>query len=802
MSSYVAGPSLINHCNNQRLKVAVSQEDKAEAFDDTGLGLTFNGSRTQFDLTSLDEVMEHYTTGFQSAFQPSLDSTTGDVLRQETLTFGELFTNDLSVEQNVAATSQGKDESQLFNAEVSSLATSNIDLKGDFLIEGKFNYLPLLKEPSLDLSNVEGEGLKKYDSFSRWMSKEFEEDGDSHMKSGFDSRWNSVEGGNIIEDSTMSNPDHLDAYVVGPSVSQDQLFSIVDFSPNWAYTGLETKVLITGTFLKNKKDPENRKWSCMFGEVEVPVEVLADGTLRCYAPPHRAGRVPFYITSSNRLACSEVREFEYRVTDTQYMKISNSFSNTHNEMHLQTRFEELLSIGSVGHSTSLSSITDEKLCLINRISSLLKVNTDEWADMLKLTHDEEFSLESAQDQLLQKLLKDKLHHWLLQKIAEDDKGPNVLDKEGQGVLHLGAALGYDWAIKPTNIAGVNINFRDVRGWTALHWAAFCGREQTVVILVSLCADPGALTDPTPEFPSGRTPADLASGNGHKGIAGFLAQSSLTFHLSALTLKDTGGIDIAEVSGVEDIENIAEQNDVQLVDGDMHASLKDSLSAVRNASLTAARIHQVFRVHSFQRKKLAEYGDDKPGISDERALSLIAIKTSKPGQHDMPVHAAAIRIQNKFRGWKGRKDFLITRQRIVKIQAHVRGHQVRKRYKKIVWTVGIVEKVILRWRRRGSGLRGFRSEGLPEGPAMQTEPAKEDDYDFLKEGRKQTEARMDKALARVKSMVHYPEARDQYRRLMTAMQERTQIEAEEEAVDGDFMMQLEGIWEDEPLMDAT
>jgi len=96
--------------------------------------------------------------------------------------------------------------------------------------------------------------------------------------------------------------------------------------------------------------------------------------------------------------------------------------------------------------------------------------------------------------------------------------------------------------------------------------------------------------------------------------------------------------------------------------------------------------------------------------------------------------------------------------------------VRKHYKKIVWTVLVVEKAILRWRRKGSGLRGFRSEGLIEGPSMQSQPSKEDDYDFLKEGRKQTEARLEKALARVKSMVQYPEARDQYRRLLNVVTE--------------------------------
>ena len=104
------------------------------------------------------------------------------------------------------------------------------------------------------------------------------------------------------------------------------------------------------------------------------------------------------------------------------------------------------------------------------------------------------------------------------------------------------------------------------------------------------------------------------------------------------------------------------------------------------------------------------------------------------------------------------------------KAHVRGHQVRKHYKKIVWTVLVVEKAILRWRRKGSGLRGFRSEGLIEGPSVQGQPSKEDDYDFLKEGRKQTEVRLEKALARVKSMVQYPEARDQYSRLLNVVTE--------------------------------
>lgn len=95
--------------------------------------------------------------------------------------------------------------------------------------------------------------------------------------------------------------------------------------------------------------------------------------------------------------------------------------------------------------------------------------------------------------------------------------------------------------------------------------------------------------------------------------------------------------------------------------------------------------------------------------------------------------------------------------------------MRKRYKTVVWSVGILEKVILRWRRKGTGLRGFRPDALNKAPTTQAKPSEEDDYDYLKDGRKQTEERLQKALVRVKSMVRYPEGRAQYRRLLTAVE---------------------------------
>ncbi|RID48044.1 hypothetical protein BRARA_I04591 [Brassica rapa] len=581
-------------------------------------------------------------------------------------------------------------------------------------------YLSTKKQHLLDGALGE-EGLKKVDSFSRWMSKEL---GDVC----------------VIADANesfthSSSTAYLDGYVMSPSLSKEQLFSIIDFAPNWTYVGCEVNVLVTGKFLKTPEEAEREEWCCMFGQTEVPADVIADGILQCVAPMREAGRVPFYITCSNRLACSEVREFEYKVLESQAFGRETDESTE----SLEARFVKLLCSKSDSPSSSASSDMSQ---VSEKISLLLFENDDQLDQMLM----NEISQESKKEKLLQEALKESLHSWLLQKIAEGGKGPNVLDEGGQGILHFAAALGYNWALEPTVVAGVSVDFRDVNGWTALHWAAFFGRELVIGSLIALGASPGTLTDPNPDFPSGSTPSDLAYANGFKGIAGYLSEYALTAHVSLLSLNESN----AETS---------ESTTPSL----SSSSLTDSLTAVRNATQAAARIHQVFRAQSFQKKQMKEFG-----VSEERALSMLAPKTHKQGRahSDDSVQAAAIRIQNKFRGYKGRKDYLITRQRIIRIQAHVRGYQVRKNYRKIIWSVGILEKVILRWRRKGAGLRGFRSDALVD--KMQDGTEREEDDDFFKQGRKQTEERLQKALARVKSMAQYPEARDQYRRLLNVV----------------------------------
>ncbi|XP_062077108.1 calmodulin-binding transcription activator 1 isoform X2 [Humulus lupulus] len=652
--------------------------------------------------------------------------------------------------------------------------------------DGNVNYNFALRQQLLDGE----EGLKKVDSFSRWMSKALG-DADLQLQSSSGIPWSTVECGGADDDSSLS-----------PSISKDQLFTIINFSPKWAFTDSQPEVLVYGNFLKSQQEVEKYRWSCMFGEVEVPAEVLAHGILCCQAPPHRDGLVPFYVTCSNRLACSELREFNYKFGSTKDLEITDIYDGNTIVPDLHRRLEKLLSLGPVNPSSFSFKIVTEKHNLINKIISLKE--EDESHQHVDQTNETGISQYEVKYHLLTKLMKEKLYSWLIRKATEDGKGPNILDDEGQGVLHLAAALGYDWAIKPIVTAGVSINFRDINGWTALHWAAFYGREETVAFLVSLKADPGLLTDPSPEFRDGRTPADLASDNGHKGISGFLAESSLTSQLSSLELGDLKEDGAIEISATKAIQTVSERTTTPRTYGEMPdaLSLKDSLTAVRNATQAADRIHQMFRMQSLERRQLNEYGDDR--LLDERALSLLAGKSSKAGPSDGQAFSAAVQIQKKYRGWKKRNEFLIIRQRIVKIQAHVRGHQVRKQYRAITWSVGILEKVILRWRRKGSGLRGFRSDAVNKESAMQSLPLKEDDYDFFKEGRKQTEERLQKALTRVKSMVQYPEGRAQYRRVLNVVEGLRETKTdlvmnESEETTYDDLIEIDKLLDDDTFM---
>lgn len=180
---------------------------------------------------------------------------------------------------------------------------------------------------------------------------------------------------------------------------------------------------------------------------------------------------------------------------------------------------------------------------------------------------------------------------------------------------------------------------------------------------------GAVEHPTSKVPFGRTAADLASSRGHKGIAGYLAEAHLTSHLSSLTVKESDmGKLSANLAAEKAIETVQEQNMVSL-DGekDKQLSLRRSLAAVRNSAQAAAQIQAAFRVHSFRQRKLMTSKGNDTEISDDMMFLSSMKKFPKISHYNESLHIAAVKIQQKYRGWKGRKEFLKFRDRVVKIQ---------------------------------------------------------------------------------------------------------------------------------------
>jgi hypothetical protein len=304
----------------------------------------------------------------------------------------------------------------------------------------------------------------------------------------------------------------------------------------------------------------------------------------------------------------------------------------------------------------------------------------------------------------------------------------------------------------------------------------------VAALLAAGASAPAVTDPTAQDPVGKTAAFLASERGHLGLAAYLSEVSLTSYLASLTIQES---DTSKGSAAAEAERAVEsisQRNAQLHGGtEDELSLKDSLAAVRNAAQAAARIQNAFRAFSFRKRQQKtarlkdEYGMTQEDIDELAAASRSYYQSLLPnGQF---YDKAAVSIQKKFKGWKGRRHFLNMRRNAVKIQAHVRGHQVRKKYKTFVSTVSVLEKVILRWRRKGHGLRGFRAEQTAMAEAEEDDEDDDDD-DFNDDEavkvfrRQKVDESVKEAMSRVLSMVDSPEARMQYRRMLEEFRQAT------------------------------
>lgn len=100
-----------------------------------------------------------------------------------------------------------------------------------------------------------------------------------------------------------------------------------------------------------------------------------------------------------------------------------------------------------------------------------------------------------------------------------------------------------------------------------------------------------------------------------------------------------------------------------------------------------------------------------------------------------------------------------------MQAAFRGYQVRRQYRKILWSVGVLEKAILRWRLKRRGFRGLQVDPI-EAVDDQFQGS-DTEEDFYKASKKQAEERVERAVVSVQAMFRSKKAQEEYRRMKMA-----------------------------------
>ncbi|KAL3626586.1 hypothetical protein CASFOL_030135 [Castilleja foliolosa] len=531
-----------------------------------------------------------------------------------------------------------------------------------------------------------------------------------------------------------------------------QIFNISDISPAWALSTEETKILMVASFNEGLVPHAESKLYLGCGDSIHAVEVIQPGVFRCLVSPQAPGLVNLYLTLDGHKPISQVLTFEFRPPAKPNGAVSYEDKNDWEEFQLQMRLARLLFSSSKGlnlYSTKPSQAALKEAKAFTRKTMHI---SEGWVYFSKMIEDTtKLSYPQAKDKLFELTLQNRLHEWLLEKVVAGCR-VSERDEQGQGVIHLCAVLGYTWAVYPFLWSGLSLDYRDKNGWTSLHWAAYYGREKMAATLLSAGAKPNLVTDPTPQNPGGWTAADLASENGYDGLGAYLAEKGLVAQFNDMTLA--GNVSGSLQTTTNDTVTPGNFTEEELY-------LKDTLAAYRTAADAAARIQAAFREHSFNvRANAVEIFS--PEMEARNIVAAMKIQHAFRNYESRKKMAAAARIQYRFRSWKIRKDFLNMRRQTIRIQALFRGFQARKHYHKIVWSVGVLEKAVLRWRLKRKGFRGLQVQ--PDETLKDPNQESDVEEDFFQASRKQAEERVERSVVRVQAMFRSKQAQEEYRRM--------------------------------------
>ncbi|KAI9197003.1 hypothetical protein LWI28_028938 [Acer negundo] len=602
------------------------------------------------------------------------------------------------------------------------------------------------KDPSAVCSGdgldvLASDGLQSQDSFGRWIN------------------YIMAESPGSVDDPTLESSMSSGCH---QNTVPEHIFNITDVSPTQALSTEKTKILVTGFFREDYLHLAKSNLCCVCGDVCVPAEFVQVGVYRCLVLPHSPGLVHLYMSIDGHNPISQIVSFEYQTPLLPEPMVISEDKSKWEEFQVQMRLSQLLFSTSKSLNILSSKVSPKALKEAKKFAEKTSHITKSLAYFMKSIESGSVSYQEAKDRLFELTIKNRLKEWLLERVVEGCKTTEY-DVQGLGVIHLCTILGYTWAIQLFSSSGLSLDFRDKRGWTALHWAADCGSEKMVAVLLSAGAKPNLVTDPTKEYCAGITAADLASKKGYDGLAAYLSEKALVAQFQDMTIAgNISGTLQTHPTDTVDTQNLTEEE----------LYLKETLNAYTTAAEAAARIQAAFRERSFKIKANAVQFSSP----EEEAQSIIAALRIQHAFRNYDTRkkvAAAARIQYRFRTWKIRKDFLNLRRQAIKIQAAFRGYQSRRQYCKILWSVGVLEKAILRWRLKRKGFRGLQVDTESVVCDKEENDAEED---FFRTSRKQAEERIERSVIRVQSMFRSKKAQEEYRRMKLAHNE-AQLEYE-------------------------
>ncbi|XP_022959075.1 calmodulin-binding transcription activator 5-like [Cucurbita moschata] len=589
------------------------------------------------------------------------------------------------------------------------------------------------------LDNLLNNGLQSQDSLGQWINEVITDSPGSVIDPAIEPSISSVH--NSYCDSTLYHHQS----------SVEQIFNITEVSPAWAFSTEKTKIVIIGYFSDEYVHLAKSNISVVCGDTSINADFVQPGVYRCLVEPHSPGLVHLYLSLDGHKPISQVLNFEYRAPLLQVPEVTSEQILKWEEFQVQMRLAHLMFSTSKSLSIMSTKLSPTALNDAKKLAVKTSGISDGWIYLLKSVTENKTPIPQAREGVLEMILRSRLRDWLIERVAEGSKKSTEFDVNGQGVIHLCAILGYTWAVHLFVWSGLSINFRDKSGWTALHWAAYYGRERMVAALLSVGAKPSLITDPTSKNPLGYTAADLASMNGFNGLAAYLSEKALVSHFEDMSLAGnvSGSLETSTIPDTTNFDSVSEEQ----------MYMKETLAAYRTAADAAARIQAAFREHSLkQRTDAIELST--PEAEARGIIAAMKIQHAFRNFETRKKMAAAAHIQYRFRTWKIRKDFLNMRRQTIRIQAAFRGFQVRRQYRKIVWSVGIVEKAILRWRLKRKGFRG-----LQVAPAEVTEDQETGmEEDFYRVSQKQAEERVERAVIRVQAMFRSKKVQEEYRRM--------------------------------------